>query len=392
MTDLRPIDADNHYYEPLDAFTRHLDPAFTQRGVQMLQKGRRVVMVLGGRVSQFIPNPTFNPVTKPGCLDLYFRGVMPEGVSRATLMELEPLAPEYRDRDARVSRLDEQGLAAAVLYPTLGVGVEEALREDVPATMASLHAFNRWLEDDWGYAYQNRLFAVPLISLADPDAAVTEVERVLALGARIVHVRPAPVPAPGMGAGGRSLGHPSHDPVWARLAEAGVPVAFHLGDSGYHRMSAMWGGSAKLEAFGRTNVLAKIVVGDRAIQDTMASLVVDGVFARHPKLRAVSIENGAAWVRPLLRLMKKYANQSPEGFSGDPVETFRRHVWVAPYYEDDIGDLIDLIGADHVLFGSDWPHAEGLAEPLQFEKEIEGLDTATRRRILRDNSAALLNL
>ncbi|ABW12118.1 amidohydrolase 2 [Parafrankia sp. EAN1pec] len=392
MTDQRPIDADNHYYEPLDAFTRHLDPAFTQRGVQVLQKGKRVVVVIGGRVNTFIPNPTFNPVTKPGCLDLYFRGVMPEGVSRRTLMEVEPLAPEYRDRDVRIARLDEQGLAGAVLYPTMGVGVEEALRDDVPATMASLHAFNRWLEDDWGYSYQDRLFAVPLISLADPQAAVAEVERVLGLGARIVHVRPAPVPAPGTGTSGRSLGHPAHDPVWARLAEADVPVAFHLGDSGYHRISAMWGGSATLEAFGKTNVLAKIVVGERAIQDTMASLVVDGVFARHPRLRAVSIENGSSWVKPLLRLMKKYANQSPESFSGNPVEAFTEHVWVAPYYEDDIAGLVELIGADHVLFGSDWPHAEGLAEPLQFDKEIECFDATTKARIMRGNSAALLGL
>jgi predicted TIM-barrel fold metal-dependent hydrolase len=390
MTDLRPIDADNHYYEPLDACTRHLDPAFATRGVQILQKGKRVVVVVGERVSHFIPNPTFDPVTKPGCLDLYFRGRVPEGESRKTLMQVEPIPPEYRNRDERIKVLDEQGLAGAVLYPTLAVGLEEALRDDIPATMATLHAFNRWLEDDWGYSYQDRIFAVPMISLADPDGAVDEVDRVIAIGARVVHVRPAPVPVPG--SGGRSLGHPTHDRVWARLAEARVPVAFHLGDSGYHKMSAMWGGSATLEAFGRTNVLAKVVVGDRAIHDSMASLVIDGVFARHPSLRVLSIENGAAWVKPLLRLMKKYANQAPEEFNGDPVEAFKGHVWVAPYYEDDIPELIDTIGADHVLFGSDWPHAEGLVEPLLFEKEIEGIEAEARDLIMRTNMAALLGL
>jgi predicted TIM-barrel fold metal-dependent hydrolase len=305
-------------------------------------------------------------------------------------MQIEALQPEYRDRDTRLHKLDDQGLAGAVLYPTMGVGVEEALRDDIPATLASLHAFNRWLEDDWGYSYKNRLLAVPLISLADPDAAVTEIDRVLTLGARVVHVRPAPVPDPVWG--GRSLGHRSHDPVWARLAEANVPVAFHLGDSGYHKMSAMWGGSATLEAFGNTNVLAKVVVGDRAIHDTMASLIIDGVFARHPNLRALSIENGAGWVKPLLRVMKRYANQSPEGFSGDPVATFRRHVWVAPYYEDDISELAEEIGVDHVLFGSDWPHAEGLPEPLQFEKEIAPFDDESREKIMRSNMGDLLGL
>ena len=390
MTDTRPIDIDNHYYEPLDACTRHLAPEFAQRGVQIVQKGKRVVVLIGDKVSRFIPNPTFNPVAKPGCLDLYFRGRVPEGQSRATLMEAIPLAPEFQDRDERIKRLDEQGLAGAVMLPTMGVGLEEALREDIPAMVATLNAFNRWLEDDWGYSYQDRIFAVPMITLADPDAALAEVERVLGLGARMIHVRPAPVPV--QYGQGRSLGHPLHDPVWARIAEAGVPAAFHLGDSGYHKMSAMWGGSATLEAFGRTNVLAKVVVGERAIHDTMASLVIDGVFQRHPTLRVVSIENGAAWVKPLLKIMAKYFNQTPEGFHGDPVETFKRHVYVAPYYEDDVEELVGLIGAEHVLFGSDWPHAEGLPEPLMYEKEIESLDAATRQRIMRDNAVELLGL
>ena len=99
--------------------------------------------------------------------------------------------------------------------------------------MASMSAFNRWLEEDWGFDYEHRIIAAPMLSLADPEAAVTEVESLLERGARIVHVRPAPVPGPN--GTGRSLGDKSHDPVWARLAEASVPVAFHLGDSGYNR-------------------------------------------------------------------------------------------------------------------------------------------------------------
>ncbi len=390
MDDLRPIDADNHYYEAIDAFTRHLDPAFGVRGVRAVKWGKRTELVMGDRVNRFIPNPTFDPIAKPGCLDLYFRGEIPEGQSRASLMQVEPLAnaPEYMDHDARITRLDEQGLDAAVLYPTVGVGVEEALRADIPAIMASLHAFNRWLEDDWGYAYQNRLFAVPMISLADPDAALDEVNRVIDCGARIVLLRPAPVPGR---SGPRSLGHPSHDKVWARLEEANIPITFHASDSGYNRMAAEWGVPTALESF-KPNVFAKILTADRAIFDAMASLLVDGVLARHPNLRIISIENGSNWVRPLLRILKKSLNQAPESFSGDPVEQFTQQVWVAPYYEDDIADLIELIGTDKVLFGSDWPHAEGLVEPVHYEKEIAFLDDETRAKIMRSNMAELLGL
>ena len=69
--------------------------------------------------------------------------------------------------------------------------------------------------------------------------------------------------------------------------------------------------------------------------------------------------------------------------------TFRRHVWVAPYYEDDIRHLADAIGADHVLFGSDWPHAEGLAEPKAFIEDLDGFDDDEVRLIMRDNALAL---
>ena len=73
----------------------------------------------------------------------------------------------------------------------------------------------------------------------------------------------------------------------------------------------------------------------------------------------------------------------------DPVESFKRHVWVAPYYEDDIPKLVDTIGAERVLFGSDWPHAEGLAEPASFVEDLPGFAADDVRRIMRDNALAL---
>jgi len=384
------IDADNHYYESLDAFTRHLDRRFRERGVQVLQDGKRVHVVIGGEVNRFIPNPTFDPIIVPGCIDLMFRGQIPEGTDPRELMKVEPLAehPEYRDREARQQVAADQGLEALLLFPTLGCGVEEALKGDVEATMASLSAFNRWLEEDWGFA-DGRIIAAPMLSLADPAAALEELDGLVERGARIVHIRPAPVPG-GHGTS-RSLGDKLHDPVWARLAETGIPVAFHLGDSGYNAFTAMWGGAAKFQAFGgKANVLGQFIVADRAIHDTVASLVIDGVFHRHPTLKVASIENGSDWVALLVKRLKKQANQTPWVFKEDPLDQIRRNVWVTPYYEDDIRALADLIGVERVLFGSDWPHGEGLAEPLDFVKELHAFDEAEVRRIMRDNALELL--
>jgi predicted TIM-barrel fold metal-dependent hydrolase len=390
--DYLAIDVDNHYYEPLDAFTRHLDKKFRRRGVQVVTDGKRATVIIGDQVNRFIPNPTFDPIIVPGCMDLMFRGQIPEGVDPASLMKVEKLElrPEYQKRDARAAVVDSQGIETILMFPTMGCGVEEALKHDVDATMASLHAFNLWLDEDWGFDRPDHLIlTAPMISLADPQQAVEEVDAVLDRGARVVHVRPAPVPGVPKA---RSLGHPDHDPVWARLAEASIPVAFHLGDSGYLQIAGMWGGKDKFQPFEPSDPLDKIVVDDRAIHDSIASMIIHGVFDRHPKLRVASIENGSDFAHRLAKRMKKLANQSPRSFPNDPVDTLRNNVWIAPYYEDDLPALAELIGTERILFGSDWPHGEGLESPLSFTDELTGFSDADVRKIMRDNALDYLGV
>jgi predicted TIM-barrel fold metal-dependent hydrolase len=390
--DYKAIDVDNHYYEPTDALTRHLDKTFKRRGVQMVSEGKRTLAVIGDRVNHFIPNPTFDPIIVPGCLDLLFRGEIPEGVDPASLMKVERLAehPEYQNRDARVAVMDTQGIETVFMLPTFACGVEEALKHDVDATMASVHAFNLWLDEDWGFDRpDHRIIAAPIISLADPEKAVDEAEFVLARGARLILVRPAPVPGV---VKPRSLGDPLHDPVWARLAEAGVPVGFHLSDSGYLAIAALWGGKSTFEGFGAKDPLDQVLLDDRAIHDTMASMIVHGVFTRHPQLKAVSIENGSYFVHRLIKRLKKAANTAPKYFPEDPVEQVRNKVWIAPYYEDDLPQLAETIGVDKILFGSDWPHGEGLESPVAFTEELTAFGEADIRKIMRDNALDLLGV
>jgi hypothetical protein len=110
------FDADNHYYEALDAFTRHLDPRNGPRTVQWAEIDGRKYHVVGGKVSRAVVNPTFNPIAKAGAMHDYFRG-NPEGRNPMEfLREREPIRPEYRDRDARLHVMDAQS-GVAVPHP-----------------------------------------------------------------------------------------------------------------------------------------------------------------------------------------------------------------------------------------------------------------------------------
>ena len=381
------FDADNHYYEATDAFTRHLEPAMRKRTMQWAEIDGKVRLLVAGKVNRFIPNPRFDPVAKPGVLDDYFRGRTAGDDMRAAFGELEPISPAYRDRDARLAVMDTQGITGCFMFPTLGVGMEEALIHDPEAAHAAFESFNRWLEDDWGYAYEERIFAAPMFSLLDPDRAVAELDRVLLNGVRVIVMRAGPILAP---SGGRSPGDPVYDPFWARIAEAGITVAYHSGESGYGRYAADWGEDPEFEAFRRSPFKA-MLQSDRAIADPMTALIAHGVFHRFPNVRVATIESGSEWVGPLLKKMAKIHAQTPGSFPGgeDPVEVFRNNVWVAPYYEDDIPALTASIGADRVLFGSDWPHAEGLADPASFVDDLPGFADADIRRIMRDNALEL---
>jgi predicted TIM-barrel fold metal-dependent hydrolase len=385
----RAFDADNHYYEAEDAFTRHMDPKLRRNAVQWAVVNDKKRLVVCGRIDRFIPNPTFDPVAKPGSLDEYFRGRNPKGQEmRALFGDLEPIRPEYRDRDARIQKLDEQQLEAALLFPTQGVGIEEPMRHSAEITHATLEAFNRWLLDDWGFNHQDRLFAPPMLSLMDVGRAVKELEWALSRDARVVHLRCAPVPG---ASGARSPGDPDFDAFWARVNEAGITVAFHAGDSGYGRYAAAWENrSPFMEAF-RGYVFGHVTQAGRAIYDTFAALIIHGVFHRFPRVRVCSIENGSEWTVPLLKkLAKAYGQMAWEFPGGDPVETFKRHCFVAPYYEDDVRELTDAIGASQVLMGSDWPHAEGIAEPIRFVEDLAGFSTDEVRLIMRDNARRLV--
>ena len=382
----RAFDADHHYYEHEEAFTRHIDPRMKKRCMDWAVVNGRRRLLVGGKINRFIPNPTFDPVARPGSLDAFFRGKNPEAKDIRTLFgELDPINPAYRDRDARIALLDTQQLEGAYFFPTLAVGMEESLRHDPEACVAAFRAFNRWIDDDWGFAYRDRIYAAPYMCLIDEDAAVRELDWALEKGARLVCMRAGPIAHP---SGSCSPGDKRFDRFWSRVAEAGITVAYHSGDAGYQKFADEWGVGGEFQAFDYDAL--RMCLSPAPIRDTIAALVCHRVFERHPGLRVATIESGSSWVAPLLAALKKTHGQMPMSFGHDPVELVQRHVWVSPYYEDDLAGLKSDLGADHILFGSDYPHAEGLAEPTEFIHDLEGYDADEVRLVMRENALGLL--
>lgn len=380
-----PFDCDNHYYEALDAFTRHLDPKLGPRCVQWAEIDGRKYQVVGGRVFRGVTNPTFDPVAPAGAMHDYFRGNPDKKHPLEFLAQREPIRPEYRDRAARLATMDAQGVSKIWLFPTLGMLYEEVLKHDPGAVSITFRAFNRWLDEDWGFAHADRIFAGPYISLAEPDWAVEELDWALGRGASVVVMRPSAVHT---SSGVHSPFDPMFDGFWSLANEAGIAVVIHAGDSGYSS-NGYANDSFSAQFSGAWKPTIKSFAIERAAQDFILTSVFEKTFDRFPNLRMASVENGSEFLADACKKLTSTAKKMPGYFVDDPVETLRRHWWINPFWEDDVHEVVHLMGADRVLFGSDWPHIEGMPNPLDYLTELKAFDEPDQRRILHDNVLAL---
>src|SRR5581483_9888844 len=207
--DFEIFDADNHMYETEDALTKFL-PKHLKGVIEYVQVRVRTKIAVKGQISEYIPNPTFDVVARPGAQEEYFRNGNPEGKSYREIFG-EPMRaiPAFREPAPRLELMDEQGLDRTLMFPTLASLVEERMRDEPELTHAAIHALNEWLYETWQFDYEGRIFTTPIITLPIVERAIEELEWVVARGARVVLIRPAPVPG---FRGPRSFALPEFDP------------------------------------------------------------------------------------------------------------------------------------------------------------------------------------
>ncbi|MDA3038734.1 MAG: amidohydrolase family protein [Actinomycetota bacterium] len=385
------FDADNHLYETKDALTRYL-PEDQANAISYVNVNGREKIAVRGKISNYIPNPTFDRVGVPGAQEEYFKEGNPEGKSYKEIIGRGiDCPPAFRNAEARLALLDEQGIDYALMLPTLASLIEERMRDAPDLAADAIHGLNRWMTDEWPFQYENRIFSVPIITPGLVDRAVSELEWVLDQGAKVVLMRPAP--AWGY-RGPRSFALPEFDPYWKLVEESGVLVVLHASDSGYVRYMNEWEGiSGETLPFGNPLLFsAALRVQHRDIMDAVTALITHGVCWRFPKVRIALIENGSGWVPHLLNHLDHAYSQMPQYYPMKPSDTFKRNFWMHPFHEEDPSELVDLLGADHVIFGSDYPHIEGLANPLSYHDQIDNLPADDVRKIMGGNMMRLLGI
>jgi predicted TIM-barrel fold metal-dependent hydrolase len=341
---------------------------------------------------RFVENAEANPeglIPPPGRLKEWLRAVkngepMLSGWIKPT--------PDMYDPAARVRKLDEFKVEATLLFP--GYFLTTLPYLDEPAACdAVLGAYSRYIQERWTFNYRDRIYPTPFLSLWDVDRATAEAEWLISNGARVVLVPMGPH-------NGVAPADPKYDAVWSRLDEAGVAVTFHIADAPFlHPMLQQWG--EKLNQPRRTAQSAFtwfFGFSDLPVQMQFASFIYHNFFERFPSIRVCSVENGAKWLPAFLEKLDLMRGMAKNGYwpcgqlKQRPSEIFKQHCFVVAYPEDDVKHIVDAIGTESCLMmGSDYPHAEGVATPLDFVKEaLPGLTSQQLRNVMHDNGRRFL--
>ena len=369
------IDADGHILEPLDAWEKYIDPAYRDRALRIRRHDGREVLELDGKPSRFFDIRTLTGLGAMGKSSQEIAELMEQSYpGNAPFGSMDP--------KERVALLDQEGIAKAILYPSLGLTWECEL-EDAELSLAYAQAYNRWLCDFCADS-DGRLIAIAHISLADPVKAAAELERSVRAGARGAFVAPYTLTR-------IPHAHPDHDAFWATAQDLDVPVAIHpMAEHPKIRTYQRFDGMGK--ARWMQNAL-----GMQGPQQAFYGLFQWGLFDRFPKIKAVVLESGAGWIGAALdRMDTTYETSLGDSvpLKEKPSVYFKRQCWISGDPDERaLAHIIDYVGEDRFFWATDYPHFD---HPGNYMEELQELvaplsDTA-RRNILGDSAARVYSI
>ena len=379
MTTARIVDADGHIMEPPDLWIENLEARFKHRAMRLRTDDEGLeYLEIDGQKSKVLNGGQL------GSMGLLDEEVAPRGAETFEPGSLdfdECTPPAARDPHERIKWMDEQGIDATILYPSLGLSL---LPECKDAALAAAHCrvYNNWIAA-FCEPYPKRLIPAALISLMDVDEGVKEIKRAVKIGIGGVYLFPNPT-------NGVHYGDPYYDPFWAEVEDLGLPIGIHVSahpdyighhvirDAGFNNNSWFFGLALKLDC-----------------QLCFMQFFHGAVFDRFPKLKLGVVESGCTWIAHMLDMMDAFAEfDTSTGMKLRPSEYFQRQCWITGETDERaFSAMAKFVGAERLHWGSDYPHVEGHKEPVKKLGECLGeLSDADRRLIFGENACELYNL
>jgi uncharacterized protein len=356
------ISADSHVTEPADTYVDRIDPRFRDRAPHLVRddKAGDIFMIPGMKTP--VPMGLVAAAGKPAEKITVF-GVKWEELHRGGW-----------DPEARIADQDRDGVSGEIVYPTVGMVL--CNHQDLEYKQACMDAYNLWIAE-YCSARPDRLFGIGQTAMRTPEDGIGDLERIRGLGLKGVMMPGIP--------GEDDYDSDRYDAFYEAAAELGLPLSFHI-----------LTGPADRPRGPKLNGFLTIV---RQCQDVMGTLVLSGVFERHPRLRVVCVEADAGWVPHYMYRMdhayQRHRNWLPAGaLSKLPSEYFRENVYVT--FQDDwvAFKMTSMVNVERLMWANDFPHSDATWPWSQevLAEHTAGLSQHEKDRILHDNVAELYRL
>lgn len=362
------ISADGHVCEPPNTYVDFIDPAYRERAPRIVEQP--------DGTEAFVVDGMKKPIGL-GFIDGAGFGVR-ERLDRAKRIRFSDIRQGAYGGAARLPFMDEDGLAAEIIYASVGMGL--CMHKDPLYKDACMRAYNRWLQAMCSEAPE-RIFGLAQTAVLSVDEAIEDFRRAREMGMVGMMMPGDPIH--------EDYDHRDYDPLWECAVDLDLPICFHILTS---RAGSL---HVKPHGHAMNNFLGII----RAVQDIVGLMVLGGVFERHPRLKLVVAESDVGWLPHYMYRMDHAAKINAEdgiidGLSKLPSEYVRSNVWAT--FQDDITAFQSLymIDHEHLLWASDFPHTDSTWPRSRqlIEAHSGHLTEVQKQAIFRDNTARLFNL
>jgi predicted TIM-barrel fold metal-dependent hydrolase len=283
------------------------------------------------------------------------------------------------DPEARILDQERDGIAAEIIYPTVGMVL--CNHPDPDYKKACFDAYNLWIAE-YCSAHPDRLIGAGQTALRSVDEGIEDLRRIKELGLRAVMLPGEPHV--------EDYDSASYDPLWEAAVELELPLSFHILTDRKYTLGAQRPRGPALNGF------LSIIRGN---QDIMGMFVLSGVFERHPRLKIVCVEADAGWAPHYMYRMdhafKRHRNWLQAGrLSKPPSEYFREHIYLT--FQDDwvAFRMKDMCNVRRLMWANDFPHSDSTWPWSQemLEEHTQGLSAQEKDWILHDNVCELYGL